>query len=324
MTALAVTVPAMGASAAVLASELPVQQTSPQTEGIKTGLYTEPVPDELNSLVRKELMSYIGTFYDGPNREEADSFVVLGNGVTAYRLEDGTFSKGNVEVIYFPVYANGKVLFVLNAYDAAAPGLASDWRVSAIQGDCGWNDILGKEGKFILASHEYGRLSMVSAPDDAPPFSSSVLVSAGIENRGTSCAAWRLYNPYSGEHLYTVLRDEKDVLTQKGWKAEAIGWFSPTRGLSVYRMYNPNSGEHHYTISEKEKNELSRVGWKSEGAAFYGRQSESGIPVYRLYNPKADNAASHHYTTSKVEAERLQKDGWKDEGIGWYVDYMGI
>lgn len=43
---------------------------------------------------------------------------------------------------------------------------------------------------------------------------------------------------------------------------------------------------------------------------------ETGIPVYRLYNP--DNG-EHLYTTDKFEKDMLyDRDGWGYEGIAWY------
>lgn len=43
---------------------------------------------------------------------------------------------------------------------------------------------------------------------------------------------------------------------------------------------------------------------------------ETGIPVYRLYNP---NNGEHLYTTDKFEKDMLyDRDGWGYEGIAWY------
>ena len=37
-----------------------------------------------------------------------------------------------------------------------------------------------------------------------------------VVGRGTTCELYRLYNPYTGEHLYTIDADEKDYLSTVG------------------------------------------------------------------------------------------------------------
>ncbi len=105
-------------------------------------------------------------------------------------------------------------------------------------------------------------------------------------------------------------------------KVEGAGWFSPLTRQAVYRLYNPNSGEHHYTVDETERNTLTQIGWIDEGIAFYS-SLEQKSPVYRVFNPQAQNTSSHHYTTSLAEAQSLMEMGWKDEEIGWYADLGG-
>lgn len=128
---------------------------------------------------------------------------------------------------------------------------------------------------------------------------------------------YRLYNPNSGEHHYTLTEREKDYLSTVGWKYEGIAWQAPEHSITpVYRVYNPNGGDHHYTSQLKEKDFLVKAGWKYEGIAWYSDDSQ-GAPLYRLYNPNA-KTGSHHYTTSAQERDALQNFGWKYEGIGWY------
>ena len=70
------------------------------------------------------------------------------------------------------------------------------------------------------------------------------------------------------------------------------------------------------THSMKWKDRLAKLGWKDEGIAWYA-EDETGIPVYRSYNPNA-KAGAHHFTTSKNEQDYLTDKGWTDEGIAWY------
>ena len=129
----------------------------------------------------------------------------------------------------------------------------------------------------------------------------------------------RLYNPNSGEHFYTASTVERDRLVELGWKYEGVGWVAPAGGDPVYRLYNKYAGDHHYTTSEQEKDALvDKHGWTYEGVGWCSAPAESGVPLYRQYNPNA-KAGSHNYTTSEQERDTLVgKHGWHDEGIGWY------
>jgi hypothetical protein len=140
---------------------------------------------------------------------------------------------------------------------------------------------------------------------------------------------YRLYNPNSGEHFYTIDATERDNLVGLGWRAEDTAWISapqykddmdPDENNPVYRLYNPNAGDHHYTLSSKERDFLVSEGWKYEGISWYSladTNSELERPVaYRLYNPNAVSGA-HFYTLNSEEAEYLKSLGWKDEGTCW-------
>lgn len=129
----------------------------------------------------------------------------------------------------------------------------------------------------------------------------------------------RVYNRYSGEHLYTTSYDEYRKLLNNGWYGEGVSWKSPLRSnVAVYRIYNPISGEHHYTMDYNEVVTLAFYGWNYEGVAWYS-DDEGRVPVYRLFNPSATGVGAHHYTTDWNEAVFLAFCGWNYEGIGWYA-----
>lgn len=130
---------------------------------------------------------------------------------------------------------------------------------------------------------------------------------------------FRLYNPNSGEHFYTLDVQEYYDVENAGWTADGFSWFSKFSGKPVYRLYNPNAGDHHYTTSIKEKDNLVQVGWKYEKVAFYTSEILTSNPVYRLYNPNA-KAGAHLYTLSLSERNFLIQSGWRDEGVAWYVE----
>ncbi|MGG5314569.1 hypothetical protein [Enterococcus sp. AZ072] len=126
---------------------------------------------------------------------------------------------------------------------------------------------------------------------------------------------YRIYNPNSGEHFYTMNGYERDMLKGVGWRYEGIGWRSILSGLEVYRLYKPNSGEHFYTMNGNERNMLKGIGWRYEGIGWH--TLDSGMPVYRVYNPNG-GVGAHHYTVNGNERDNLRNQGWRYEGIGWY------
>lgn len=131
---------------------------------------------------------------------------------------------------------------------------------------------------------------------------------------------YRLYNPNSGEHVYTMGLTEKNNLVHLGWGYEGIlGTSYYTMNgqnydkIPVYRLYSKNSGEHLYTTSNYEVNQLKNYDWVNEGIVFYDAShygSNQAIGIDRLYNP---NSGQHFYTNNSLETAFLIKLGWKYE-----------
>ncbi|OQO64438.1 glycosyhydrolase [Enterococcus faecium] len=132
----------------------------------------------------------------------------------------------------------------------------------------------------------------------------------------SSIPMYRMYNPYSGEHLYTRSTGERDNLKRVGWNYEGIAWNAPTSGEPVYRLYNRYNGEHFYTLNAKERDSITKQGWTYEGVAFYSYTGANGVPLTRLYNKRVN---WHHYTLDENEKRVISKQGWNIEGIGWYA-----
>lgn len=124
---------------------------------------------------------------------------------------------------------------------------------------------------------------------------------------------YRVYNPNSGEHLYTTDANERTQLADLSWSDEGVAWVSPTAAIGddalvpVYRLYNPNAGDHYYTSNDSERDTLVGLGWRAEGTAF---ESGGDHPVYVAYNPNA-TVGTHNYTTDEAEQNTLLGDGWK-------------
>ncbi len=133
----------------------------------------------------------------------------------------------------------------------------------------------------------------------------------------TEKAAFRLYNPYSGEHFYTLSPAENSNLVAEGWYPEGLGWVAPSEsGDPVFRLYNPNAGDHHYTMDAAERDSLAQVGWVYEGEGW-NSDADKGQVLYREYNPN-EFSCNHNYTTDKAEHDGLVEIGWRDEGTAWY------
>lgn len=134
----------------------------------------------------------------------------------------------------------------------------------------------------------------------------------------------RVYNPNTGEHVYTNSAFEETRLVDLGWRGEGNAFFVPDNvyamqnpklvGPSVSRLYNPNAGDHFYTSNEYEIGELLKKGWIRDQINF--STAKVGLPVYRLYNPNA-KVGSHFYTLSSYERDNLINHGWKYEGIAF-------
>lgn len=133
---------------------------------------------------------------------------------------------------------------------------------------------------------------------------------------------YRVYNPNSGEHLYTPSEFEEKTLINFGWKDEGMSWAVPADNNFerpfVTRLYNPNAGDHHYTDSNAEVTNLMKLGWSNDQVGFpaANKDEKGSVPVYRLYNPNAKSGA-HHFTLSASERDSLVKVGWKSEGISF-------
>ena len=134
---------------------------------------------------------------------------------------------------------------------------------------------------------------------------------------------YRMYNPNSGEHVYTKDAGERDQMVIWGWNYEEDASY-PTiaadeeDAVPVYRVYNPNNGLHHYTMDKNEAVTLKNRGYNYEGISLYvyNKDSKKGTEQYRLYNPYD---GQHHWTVSASERDYLASIGWNDEGVAWRV-----
>jgi beta-N-acetylglucosaminidase len=131
--------------------------------------------------------------------------------------------------------------------------------------------------------------------------------------KGMDSPIYRLYNPYTGEHLYTMDQSEYESLQGYGWKDEHIAWTSPTEGsVPVYRLYNSYEDTHIYTTDKTEYDQLEALGWTGEDVSFFSAEGSEAKPVYRLYNPYSERGL-HLFTMSEEEYQTAIEAGWNDE-----------
>ena len=109
-----------------------------------------------------------------------------------------------------------------------------------------------------------------------------------------------VYNPRSGEHIYTSDPYEVKVVTSRnGWRSEGVAFYAPTKSAKpVYRLFNPAAGlgAHFVTGDGYEKNSLASRGWKYEGVAWYAIST----PPKPSVNHTINNTASAYSIQANV------------------------
>ena len=183
-----------------------------------------------------------------------------------------------------------------------------------------WSTHSGKYANFavIFQGDNYGKNNSGSSNSGSTNSGSSNSGSSNSGSTVTRVTMTRLYNKWSGEHLYTSNANEVKKLVSLGWKNEGTAWIAPsTSATPVYRLYNKWSGCHHYTASKEEYEKCASVGWTKEGIAWYSADASTGVPIYRGFN-RYVHVGTHHYTTNWSEMQTMVKNGWRYEGIGWY------
>ena len=86
---------------------------------------------------------------------------------------------------------------------------------------------------------------------------------------------YRLYNPTTGEHHYTMDEEELANCVKAGWVNEGVKFFSASEDdghvVGMVSMYNPyeKAFYHHYTSDEKEIKQMVKDGWIKEDIKWY-------------------------------------------------------
>ncbi len=133
---------------------------------------------------------------------------------------------------------------------------------------------------------------------------------------------YRLFNPKTGEHLFTTSINETTVLYRKhGWNWEGIGWYAPGHGKAVYRLYHPGLNQHLFTTDLNEKKILSKKhGWSVDNNGRPLFFSGGELNIYRLYQQRS---GAHHLTPDINEYKTLPEFGWEKEGAAFKAADQG-
>lgn len=248
------------------------------------------------------------TSYAFDDADTADSPVLVKLNENKFLLMWSTVKKDDYTfgpVQYAFVDAAGNLTSGISSFD----GSLSDCHPVVVGNDVVWYST------GVWRKGEYDNAERVAS---APTFYSLDTTTGKVTSKKPSVPMYRLYNQWSGEHLFTLSKDEVNSLTGIGWKYEGVAWQSPVGSNSpVYRLYNPYSGDHFYTSSWDEYSSLGRIGWNQEGISFYSADASTGKPIYRLFN-RWLTQGTHLFTTSADEYQYLGSIGWNQERIAFY------
>lgn len=136
---------------------------------------------------------------------------------------------------------------------------------------------------------------------------------------------YRLADPVSGDHLWTISVEEADNLVRIGWVREGAPFYGSSPMVAdnvkvagaenVFRVALPN--EHFYTSVIAERDAALRLpGAVYEGVAWTASDHANGKPIYRFLRPDG-----RHFWTAGQDGEKdtlMSTPGWRYEGVVWY------
>ena len=139
---------------------------------------------------------------------------------------------------------------------------------------------------------------------------------------------FRLYNPSTGRHFYTLNTGERDSALQGGFQSEGNQFFADVSQKSgetaMYRMYSPSNGNHFYTTDSNERDSAaSSAGYVSEGIGFWVSNVITSLPtVWRMIS----TVSGDHFFASDVEKDSItcMNPAYKFEGVAFKVSATNI
>jgi hypothetical protein len=163
-----------------------------------------------------------------------------------------------------------------------------------------------------------------------------------------SIAFFRLFNPDTGDHFYTIDVNERDrAISQYGYRSEATACFifsvASPQLIPLYRLWNGEAHDHFYTTDVNERDRARVVsGYADEGTAgfVFPTGVPSGVPtaLYRIYKPDKSfwdevgdffsgiaNSIWDALSTAGgaiVDALDALGLGWVLDGFSWLLEHL--
>ncbi len=194
--------------------------------------------------------------------------------VTVTRESDGTvwnFSSGSTPTGgFFNVDTNWYAVPNAIIFDPGSSNVGSSYEGTYHVDVSG---ITSKSGSAVTLSYDvnFSSPSQPTTPDNPSQPSQPTTPDSGNQQTQT-VTMYRLYNQWSGEHLFTESYDEYQYLCSIGWSGEGIMAYSDDQQrVPIYRLFNRwlTQGTHLYTTSWDEYCQLGAIGWNQESIAFY-------------------------------------------------------
>lgn len=143
-------------------------------------------------------------------------------------------------------------------------------------------------------------------------------------NQNTGYPVYRMYNPTTSQHAWTTDRSSYET---NGFQFEEVAFTSlsnvaqsvaPGAGKDlVYRFRDMPENRHFWTSDIYERDRMIVEGYKYDGVGWTSSQSQTNVPIYRLYSP---TMRKHLYTADENEKNVLSgTSSWRYEGIAFYA-----
>ncbi len=160
------------------------------------------------------------------------------------------------------------------------------------------------DGETFTGTMTYGKSATWPAGEGAVGFRA---------RRVDDSPVYRLFLAKTGDHLYTVSRDEADLRRREGWADEGVAFTlaaaaGPDRKL-LYRLFSTRGAAHLLTSDPDEVRTLTAEGWIPEGTVGYV-QGSSGVEIHRLDAVNQGVIIDVVVTTNAAERDKLKAAGW--------------
>lgn len=177
------------------------------------------------------------------------------------------------------------------------------------------NPYIYDDGQNAGDNTNYSVITPTPTPSATPSTTSPVLP---VISNSESRPVWRVYNPQSGDHLFTINADEANSLvSSSGWVMEGTPFSvfinNGSNLAPMVRCYIPSENDHF--ISGQESCENASV--TQEGIMGYMPLAPTGDAIAPLY--RCVNTSSPLRHLAVLDAGECSQAGYRVEGVVGYV-----